>query len=258
MGRHSGVGVPQPPPAQGLAGGVTPGSPAPRRLRGSPESPRWPQGPHSTFCTVWGGEPSLLSPCSGRAQGRAAALIPKAAPALPLSAINLPWFCSCSASECARAPRLSQPRSPFGLGSPGPDPSRATHPLRVACFPCRPAPVPRGPAGRPRAHSVLHVITRVRPSCAPAALPSPGPGVRWARLRVPLRGGARTWRARPSAPPRPAPRLRSPEGAAGAPSSRLRPLRPLSALPREASLVSGGPEPGLPRDSTRSSRPAPG
>lgn len=73
-------------PAQGLAGDVTPGNLAPRRQRGRPESQHWPQRPHSTFCTVWGGEPRLPIPGPGGAQGPGCGLNPKGGP--PLSHLS--------------------------------------------------------------------------------------------------------------------------------------------------------------------------
>lgn len=77
-------------PAQGLAGDVTPGNLAPRRQRGRPESQHWPQRPHSTFCTVWGGEPRLPIPGPGGAQGPGCGLNPKGDPSRSrISAINM-------------------------------------------------------------------------------------------------------------------------------------------------------------------------
>lgn len=85
---HSGRGWAGPHlcPAQGLVDDIIPGSPAPRRQRGLPESQRWPQQPHSTFCTALGGEPRFPSPRSGRVQGPGRGLNPKGGP--PLSHLS--------------------------------------------------------------------------------------------------------------------------------------------------------------------------
>lgn len=83
-------GAPPLPSSQGLAGDVTPGNLAPRRQRGRPESQHWPQRPHSTFCTVWGGEPRLPIPGPSRAQGPGCGLNPKGDPSHSrISAINM-------------------------------------------------------------------------------------------------------------------------------------------------------------------------
>lgn len=112
-------------------GGVTPGGPAPRRQRG-PGVPALASAAAQHFLHSLGwGVQAPKSPVSAEQRGRNVALIPKAAPALPFSAINLASFCSCSASESACARHLSLPRPP----------SRARVPLARAPLPGDPCPL---------------------------------------------------------------------------------------------------------------------
>ncbi|XP_053525063.1 uncharacterized protein LOC119037842 isoform X2 [Artibeus jamaicensis] len=83
---------------------------------------------------------------------------------------------------------------------PGQEPSGATRPLRLASAPpSRTAPsLEAPPVVLPGSctHAAFHELTL---HATRTFVPS-GPGVRWARVRVPLRGGVRSWQPRPSAP----------------------------------------------------------